>query len=110
VRKRSTTVVLGALATLVAATLVSGCQDNEDPDYAQVCLDERTRKRIEDERCDDSTTGGTRWFYVPRGTVVPPVGDDVDTSRGSFTRPSSGSVHTVSRGGFGGRSGTGGGS
>jgi hypothetical protein len=107
--KRSRVVVLGALAALgaLASASLTGCAGDE-PDHAQVCYDEQTRRRVADERCDDSTNRGARWFYVPRGvTTVPPVGSELDTSRGSFTRPTSGSVRTVSRGGFGGRGGAG---
>lgn len=109
-RWRSTVVILGALA---AATLLTAakCGESElepEPDHAQVCVSDQTTKRVEDEWCDDSASRGTRWFYVPRGTAVPPVGETIDTTRGSYVRPTFGSVRTVSRGGFGGRGGSGG--
>lgn len=91
------------LAALCAATLsiAARCGDGDDvtePDHAQICVSEQTLRRVDDEWCDDSLTRGTRWFYTPIGAPVPAVGESVDTERGSFTRPPTGKVSTVSRG------------
>lgn len=107
-RKRSLNVTLGTAVALVAAALSAACADvNRGPDHAQVCYENRTNRRVEDERCDDSTAGSTRWFYVPRGTAVPAVGESLAETRGTFARPTTGTISTVSRGGFDGRGASG---
>lgn len=103
--KRSAVVTLGLLVASVSLTAAS-C--SSEPDHAQVCVDEKTQKRVEDDDCRKTTVGGPRWFYIPYAAGAPAVGSNVDTTKGSFTKPSTGRVTTVQRGGFGSRGGGGG--
>lgn len=105
-RMRSTMVALGAL--LAAASLM-GC-DEEEPEFYRVCVDTESQLRVEDADCPEDGSGGGNllWFYIPWGRSSPAVGTKVDLSSGSFTRPATGRVGTVSRGGFGGKGGSGG--
>lgn len=108
--KRSSQVVLGSVAALAAGLCAYGVlKPDEEPDHAQVCVNVEN-VRVDDDECDDDGySGGTRWFYAGRGLGAPPVGSQVDTTTGSFIRPTSGKISTVSRGGFGGRSSASGG-
>lgn len=99
-RKRSVVVVVGGvLATAGAIWWLNSA----DPDYSRACVDQETEVRVEDEDCEDEhSPGGARWFYSGYSHSVPPVGTKMNMTQGSFTKPS-GSISTVSRGGFGGR-------
>lgn len=94
--RRSAGVTVGAM--LLAAASLTACSSG--PDYAGVCVDKRTQRRVDDRDCNDrNTRGGTHgWWYVGRGGRLPAIGGAVVGSGGSFTAPRSGSV---SRGGFG---------
>ncbi|MEU6842923.1 hypothetical protein ABZ930_13760 [Streptomyces sp. NPDC046716] len=100
-RLRSGTVVLGGVG-LLAATL-SAC--DSDPDKRCVDRDSYTTgkgyKVVDDKYCKDSSrSGNAGWYY----------GGSKSGSRiksGSFTK-SSGGGSGVSRGGFGGKGGSGG--
>lgn len=110
--KRSGTVVLGSVMVLATTTFIAWLvlKPDEDPDHAQICVNAEN-VRVDDDECDDDNvhSSGTHWFYAGRGLGAPPVGSKIDTTTGSFTRPASGKISTVSRGGFGGRSSAGGG-
>ena len=120
-RRRSASVSVGVVAVLAAA--LTGCSDTQggqgqydDDDYAAVCVDEQTELRVDDDRCDDDGVvggGAYAWYYVPFGRRVQPVGSRV--GGGSFNPPPPGqAAHRgvpaeggeVSRGGFGGKSGS----
>lgn len=114
--KRSIKVVLGPVAALAAGFVLAACGNptESDPDHAQICVNEEN-VRVEDEECDSDVGRGFmtprgHWFYVNRtaGHGVPAVGGFVDRGHGTTVKPS-GSISTVSRGGFGGRSSTSGG-
>ena len=112
--KRSRKVTLGsmAVAVLVASGLAAWA-DSEDTTYEQLCVDEATMVRVDDDQCPEEghgSRGGHGWFFIPytHGTAMPahPVGSKV-TMPGSFARPATGNF---ARGGFGGvRGGTAGG-
>lgn len=105
-RKRSAAVTLGAL---FAASSLVGCSERE-PDFYGVCVEESTELRVDDDRCPENGGNGFVWFYYPATARVPAVGERINTTHGSFTRPSTGRISTVSRGGFGGRAAGGSGS
>ncbi|GMA20202.1 hypothetical protein GCM10025862_22230 [Arsenicicoccus piscis] len=126
--RRSATVVLGV--TALVAGLLTGCGAAE-PDYAGVCLDPQTGKRVADQQCDDGTqtqthrTGvGGMWYFLPFGRIAPAIGQRA--TGGSFSTPPDGHSYVkggvpstggtvsaasvkggtkVSRGGFGGSGG-----
>lgn len=105
-RRRSSAVTVGAIA--VVSISLSGCSSS--PDYAGVCVDKSTNKRVSDRDCNGSgTSGGAHgWYYVRSGTKAPAVGSSA--SGGSFSEPSgtfakggvSAKGGTIARGGFGG--------
>jgi hypothetical protein len=107
-RKRSASVALGGLFAAIAMA-ACGTDPEPDPDYSQICVDEQTKLRVDDDECDDDDHHGRSWFYLPYSRAVPAVGGLVDTTHGSYTRPPTGRIAPVSKGGFGGRA-TGGGS
>lgn len=105
-RKRCASVAFGGV---FAALVLAACGRSEpEPDFSQVCVDEQSRQRVDDERCDRGGSGAG-WFYIPSARPAPPVGGAVDPSSGSHVRPASGRVAPVARGGFGGRATGGGG-
>ena len=109
--RKSAAVTVGAVA-LASLGIYAAVQD-DDHDYAGVCVDEATRTRIADKQCDDHHSsgfhGGHGWYFVPRGVAAPAIGGRV--AGGSYTAPpSSKSWGTgfraeggvVTRGGFSG--------
>jgi hypothetical protein len=125
--KKSQAVPL-ALTAMMAASL-TGCADEPAPDNVGICVDPKTEIRVEDERCDDGSGGGSGlggfaflYFGGLNGGArynVPPVGGSTVGAGGTTVRPpgttqtrgiskAGGSVFkgspTVSRGGFGGSS------
>jgi hypothetical protein len=77
-------------------------------DERGVCVDRTSNVRVDDDVCDDSTTGGSHgWYYIPSGRRAPAVGD-ATRGQGSFATPSGsfdkGGVSSdggkVTRGGF----------
>ena len=113
---------------LVAAALLAagGCA-SEPPNAQQggICVDEATQERIDDERCGDyddegrSSSGGVFFMWISTGSSydVPARGQKVPATIGTRTVPSGtpiakglpiagGSMSSISRGGFGVRSGT----
>ena len=109
--RKSAAVTVGAVA-LASFGIFAAVQD-DDHDYAGVCVDEATQKRIADEQCDDHRSagyyGGHGWYFIPRGIAAPALGARV--SGGSFSAPSASkswgsgfkeSGGVVTRGGFSG--------
>ncbi|MER5947350.1 hypothetical protein ABT127_14885 [Streptomyces sp. NPDC001904] len=100
-RLRSGTVVLGGVGLLAAA--LTAC--DSDPDKRCVDRDSYTTgkgyKVVDDKYCKSgsSSTGGAGWYYGGSKS-----GSRVES--GSFSKSSGGSG--VSRGGFGGKGGSGG--
>jgi uncharacterized protein YgiB involved in biofilm formation len=111
-QKRSLKVTLGSLAAIGALTLLTAasCEDEEDEEeYSQVCVDEKTNLRVEDDECDDddSRTRGFMWFFInSRLHATPAIGSAINPTHGSYVRPTTGKISTVSRGGFGARGST----
>jgi hypothetical protein len=129
-RMRSAAVTLG-LTALLAASL-TGCSTNdEQPDYAAICVDPQTQQRTNDENCKDEreyhgSGAGFFWFYMATrgGALVPPIGGRYNVASGAYTiprdksgggsptirrgglNPGGGEIGTITRGGFG-KSGTG---
>jgi hypothetical protein len=117
---RSAGVTLG-LTALVAASL-TGCSNNNQPDYAAICVDPQTQTRSDDENCKDDreyhgSGAGFFWFYMATrgGGLVPPIGGRYNAAQGTYTVPRTGSptikrggvdkkggdIGTITRGGFG---------
>lgn len=95
---------LWGLAGMVAACLVVGggltalataVEDGEDPEYAAVCMDQRTNVRLDDDACGDwdddgvGHTAGTYFMWLPigNGVDVPPVGRPLAAGQGVRTIP-----------------------
>ena len=106
---RSSAVILGGAALLAAG--LSGCsaiaQDGSEyeSEYAQTCMETTTQLRADDYNCDTNRSG-YGWYYLPfrasNGGVVPGVGSRLSGGSTSLGDVGGGSV---SRGGFGARSG-----
>ncbi|QSB24670.1 tRNA-dihydrouridine synthase [Curtobacterium sp. 24E2] len=112
VRRRASRVVsIGVVAALAAS--LTGCGEGAgvDSDYAKICRDNSTQKRLPDDDCNNHG-GHAGWYYLPigsnRATKVPAVGDTA--SGGTSTLPSGKSAKSgissrgssVTKGGFGG--------
>lgn len=104
--KRSRRVSLGAGYLLFAASL-TGCA--AEPDTQRVCVEDVTEIRVEDTPCPDPERrfDGHSWYYINGNGAAPGVGHKA--SGGSFTKPAGAKVASVPRGGFGGKSSSGGG-
>lgn len=110
-RRRSIAVGVGAAALGLAAIVgfSSGGSDQRG-----VCVDKSTDVRVDDDVCEDESTGGGHgWYYIPAGRRAPALGQAV-SGQGSFSAPRSDSFSKggvaadggeVTRGGF--RSGNG---
>lgn len=119
-RRRSGAVVLGVTALLASAVL-TGCSpsgDVIDADYAKVCQDKTSEKRVEDDKCSEEgrSSGHAGWYFFPMGTSgstkshsIPAVGSKLTGGKTSI--PSNASSKSgvdskgskaVTRGGFGG--------
>lgn len=123
-RSRRRTVVVGlGVTALLAGTITAVVASNEaEADYAQVCFNEETGERVDDTQCNNSSSDGRSsaiyaWYFYSRGASVPAVGQNrsaypsytktvpqgAKTSTGYSTKGG-----TVSRGGFGSSSKSGG--
>ncbi len=112
-RQRKTGVLTLGLAGMLASTLLTGCSPGTeiDADYAQVCRDNRSESRVEDNNCSDQgrSSGSYGWYFFSTQSTspVPAVGSRL--SGGTATLPSGSTAKsgtpskggTVSRGGFG---------
>ena len=78
-------------------------------DQRGVCVDRTTDVRVDDDVCDDSSSGGAHgWYYIPNGRRAPAEGQ-ATSGQGSFSAPTSQSFAKggvaadggkVTRGGF----------
>ncbi|MFJ5954645.1 Tat pathway signal protein [Paenarthrobacter sp. NPDC092416] len=123
-RSQRRTVVVGlGVTALLAGTITAVVASNEaEADYAQVCFNEETGERVDDTQCNNSSSDGRSsaiyaWYFYSRGASVPAVGQNrsaypsytktvpqgAKTSTGYSTKGG-----TVSRGGFGSSSKSGG--
>jgi hypothetical protein len=115
-QRRTAVVGLGVTALLAGTITAMVASNNEEPDYAQVCFNDDTGERVDDTRCDNSSTDGRSsgiyaWYFYSRGASVPGIGQNrsgypsytrtVPTGARTSTGYSS-KGGTVSRGGFGG--------
>lgn len=105
---RSTRVTLSAAFGLLVAS-VAACSASGEPDFAQICLNEDTQQRVDEDQCDDPGYVHNTWVYVPRAHGYPAVGEKVQQSTYQYARPVSGTVSTVKPAGLGGSSYGGGG-
>ncbi|MFI2564798.1 Tat pathway signal protein [Paenarthrobacter sp. NPDC018779] len=123
-RSQRRTVVVGlGVTALLAGTITAIVASNEaEADYAQVCFNEETGERVDDDQCNNSSSAGRSsgvyaWYFYSRGASVPGIGQNrssypsatktvpqgAKTSTGYSTKGG-----TVSRGGFGSSSKSGG--
>jgi hypothetical protein len=117
-RSQRRTVIVGlGVTALLAGTITAMVASNEDEaDYAQVCFNDDTGERVDDARCNNSSTDGRSsgiyaWYFYSRGASVPGLGQNrsgypsysrtVPTGAKASTGYSA-KGGTVSRGGFGG--------
>ena len=109
-RRASRTVTVGVVAALAATLTGCGQGMNVSDDYAQICRDNSTEKRLPDDDCNNHG-GSAHWYYLPLGSsgrTVPAVGQpatggsDSPPSRKTAARGISSDGDSVSRGGFGG--------
>lgn len=101
--KRKGTMVLGSSAVLLGGMLTACGSTRATPDYAGVCRDEQTGKRLPDSECDDNHHHPhSTWVYYRSGTRVPAVNAPL-TGPYSPTTPTNG---TYTRGGFSSGGGT----
>lgn len=85
-RRRNILIALGALLALLIGL---GIWVNTNPNtYAATCMDERTMSRHATiDACENEDASYYRWWYTPRGSEVPAVGQTVDPSQGSKMEP-----------------------
>ncbi|MEV7663135.1 Tat pathway signal protein [Paenarthrobacter sp. NPDC089316] len=123
-RSQRRTIVVGlGVTALLAGTITAIVASNEqEADYAQVCFNEETGERVDDDQCNNSSSAGRSsgvyaWYFYSRGASVPAVGQNrsaypsatktvpqgAKSSTGYSTKGG-----TVSRGGFGSSSKSGG--
>lgn len=110
-RRASTAVSIGVVAALAASLTGCGQGSGVKEDYAKICRDNSTAKRLPDDDCNNHG-GHAGWYYIPisssRSTRIPAVGDDVSGGRSSLPSGStaksgiSSKGTSVSKGGFGG--------
>ncbi|MDQ1113796.1 hypothetical protein QE418_003244 [Microbacterium testaceum] len=109
-RRASRTVTVGVVAALAATLTGCGQGTNVSDDYAQICRDNSTEKRLPDDDCNNHG-GSAHWYYLPLGSssrTVPAVGQpatggsDSIPSGKTAARGISSDGDSVSRGGFGG--------
>lgn len=109
-RRASRTVTVGVVAALAATLTGCGQGTNVSDDYAQICRDNSTEKRLPDDDCNNHG-GNAHWYYLPLGSssrTVPAVGQpatggsDSIPSGKTAARGISSDGDSVSRGGFGG--------
>lgn len=109
-RMRSAGITLG-LTALVAASLTGCSSDDDQADYAAICVDPQTQERTDDDKCKDEreyhgSGAGFFWFYMATrgGGFVPPIGGRYNAADGTYTssglRNSSGGTATIQRGGL----------
>ena len=116
-RRVSNVVSIGVVAALAASLTGCGQGSGVKEDYAQICRDNSTQKRLPDDDCNNHG-GHAGWYYFPllaRGaTRVPAVGakatGGVDALPSGKTAKSGLSSRggAVSKGGFGGSGSKGG--
>ena len=72
---RKGALALGTSAVL-ASSFLSACSSTHTPDYAGVCMDDKTQKRLDDAECEHHTRHGINpmWVYFAMGRRVGPVG------------------------------------
>ncbi|MGA8789117.1 MAG: Tat pathway signal protein [Paenarthrobacter sp.] len=121
-QRRTVVVGLGVTALLAGTITAIVASNEQEADYAQVCFNEETGERVDDNECNNGSSAGRSsgvyaWYFYSRGASVPAVGQNrtaypsytknVPTGAKSSTGYST-KGGTVSRGGFGSSSKSGG--
>lgn len=90
-RKSSQTVAIGAVTAL--AVTLTGCSSEDeqetDAEYAQICVNQDTQERVDDNQCDDHTHSHSNfgWMWLPfflsnnRANTIPAVGDRISSNQ-----------------------------
>lgn len=90
-RKSSQTVAIGAVTALAVA--LTGCSSEDeqetDAEYAQICVNQDTQERVDDNQCDDHTHSHSNfgWMWLPfflsnnRANTIPAVGDRISSNQ-----------------------------
>ncbi|MGL5406879.1 MAG: hypothetical protein ACRDAX_08915 [Propionibacteriaceae bacterium] len=106
-------VVASALTATMAAVWMTGCSNTTEAnaDYAEICQDPKTNKRLNDSDCQGSN-GRSRghWSYIPIAAgsrVIPKIGESVPGDATSVRPAGSTSTRVSSKGGSYAKSGTG---
>jgi hypothetical protein len=121
-RRRTVVVGLGVTALLAGTITAVVASSEQEADYAQVCFNDETGERVDDTQCNNSSSDGRgsaiyAWYFYSRGSSVPAVGQNRNSYPGSAKTVPQGAKTstgystkggTVSRGGFGSSSKSGG--
>jgi hypothetical protein len=121
-RRRTVVVGLGVTALLAGTITAVVASSEQEADYAQVCFNDETGERVDDTQCNNSSSDGRgsaiyAWYFYSRGASVPAVGQNRNSYPGSVKTVPQGAKTstgystkggTVSRGGFGSSSKSGG--
>ncbi|XAS74742.1 Tat pathway signal protein [Micrococcaceae bacterium Sec5.1] len=121
-RRRTVVVGLGVTALLAGTITAVVASSEQEADYAQVCFNDETGERVDDTQCNNSSSDGRgsaiyAWYFYSRGATVPAVGQNRNSYPGSVKTVPQGAKTstgystkggTVSRGGFGSSSKSGG--
>lgn len=92
-RKSSQTVAIGAVTALAVA--LTGCSSEDeqetDAEYAQICVNQDTQERVDDNQCDDHTHSHSNfgWMWLPfflsmnnnRANTIPAVGQRITSDQ-----------------------------
>lgn len=97
---RKGTIALGT-TTVLAAGFLAGCSSHRGEEYAGICRDPQTGKRLPDSEC--STTGHHHgaWVFYRMGARVPSVGSSMSGYATTIPRNA-----TYAAGGFSAQGGT----
>lgn len=121
-RRRTVVVGLGVTALLAGTITAVVASSEQEADYAQVCFNDETGERVDDSQCNNSSSDGRgsaiyAWYFYSRGASVPAVGQNRNSYPGAAKTVPQGAKTstgystkggTVSRGGFGSSSKSGG--
>lgn len=100
-RRASMAVAIGVTAVLAAA--MTGCSavdtgTDVKSDYAQVCKDSSTNKRLPDDQCNERSSPSAAWYFLPMyhgaNSHVPAVGQPL--AGGETSKPAGATSKPVS--------------
>jgi hypothetical protein len=86
-----------AIVTAFATAACGGGDDDRDPDYQGVCVNQTTQERVDDRECNEHRGGGFGFLFFPLGFRYPGIGQRVTSFAGGTAQVPKG--HTGVRGG-----------